>query len=802
MGLNSYAARPATAAPCWPAIAMCLLFASALFPRASVAALPRFERPYASCLVGSGGMKIGLGADDLSHPQGAKGEPSIFNVAVRPSTETRSLQYLVTVVNGDIRTRRVDIGGRLSPATPGARWRYPAIPVRAVTLAPGEIKTVFMGPLPWREGSDSFWWPNIPYRAGYRAQLHLLTLTMKSSSGARKMATEAQVRFGFCTPAQTGDAYTLNGIPIKLRGDTISESTFGAAAFSHQPGFGAPNSINPGWPGAIANYQRLNFNVLMIRHAPCTRYMMDVCDERGMLVIPDASVMQRERSSSNEERPGTAQIESLRSLVLRERNHPCVFKWNLASVDGVSAPGAIKPLYDACRSADPIRPCSIEASDSSEIAYSEKGFTVIRRDLPVDGNTGSPEVAARHDRPFGQGEYRDSISERRSGAVQYALISRAIRSKGYSEIRPFRLTDLWPGAIPGNSAQSTKKSGQRYIISGATPFADERILLLQRSYAPIAVHDIEYDKLNAPSNLVGQWPSVPLRFQPASAAVRRLAVYNDTLKPASIQIHLAPYILLDGGHVEALPPFHRVIRAGAGKQTEIVAPVAIPGANENRPLRLILTANVDGREVYRETILGAVMGGSASARYAGRVVPSGADWPGAFGSEAFLVSIVNGNSAFQVGGVAVQRGVGFLPDPAAPANVLSAFKPLQSEQMKWDSRENVPDPRLPVHGPGGLNDRAPTAFLGEANGLVIRADISDGKAHALSLYFVDYQRRGLAQQVDLFDLRGNLLATHTVSSFQDGAYERFIITGSVVVRVLSTDIHGAILSAVFVDAAE
>ena len=38
---------------------------------------------------------------------------------------------------------------------------------------------VTVGPLPWRADQASYWWPNVPYRAGYRAQLHELDIRLR-----------------------------------------------------------------------------------------------------------------------------------------------------------------------------------------------------------------------------------------------------------------------------------------------------------------------------------------------------------------------------------------------------------------------------------------------------------------------------------------------------------------------------------------------------------------------------------------------------------------------------------------------
>jgi hypothetical protein len=56
-------------------------------------------------------------------------------------------------------------------------------------------------PVTWILGSSSYWWPNVPYRSGYRAQLHDLAIHAATDDGH---SSDAIYRFGFRESTQNG----------------------------------------------------------------------------------------------------------------------------------------------------------------------------------------------------------------------------------------------------------------------------------------------------------------------------------------------------------------------------------------------------------------------------------------------------------------------------------------------------------------------------------------------------------------------------------------------------------------------
>jgi beta-galactosidase/beta-glucuronidase len=92
----------------------------------------------------------------------------ISDTVVRTSVRDRTLSYDVEVSNATAKDRKVRLSATLGSWN-GAKWKYPGIPSTNVTVPANSTRTVTVGPLSWRAGSASYWWPNVPYTAGYRA---------------------------------------------------------------------------------------------------------------------------------------------------------------------------------------------------------------------------------------------------------------------------------------------------------------------------------------------------------------------------------------------------------------------------------------------------------------------------------------------------------------------------------------------------------------------------------------------------------------------------------------------------------
>ncbi len=79
-------------------------------------------------------------------------------------------------------------------------------------------------------------------------------------------------------------------------------------------------------------------------------------------------------------------------------------------------------------------------------------------------------------------------------------------------------------------------------------------------------------------------------------------------------------------------------------------------------------------------------------------------------------------------------------------------------------------------------------------------NLSDGKAHALELYFLDWDNAHRTESVTLSDAdTGTVLDTETVSSFQSGVYLDWSVSGNILITIRSLSGYNAVLSGLFFD---
>jgi hypothetical protein len=81
----------------------------------------------------------------------------------------------------------------------------------------------------------------------------------------------------------------------------------------------------------------------------------------------------------------------------------------------------------------------------------------------------------------------------------------------------------------------------------------------------------------------------------------------------------------------------------------------------------------------------------------------------------------------------------------------------------------------------------------------IKVQFSDGNAHRVALYMLDWSYSGRSQRVDVLDADGKVLDTRTVSAFTNGQYLIWSVSGSATFRVTRTAGPSAVVSGLFFD---
>jgi hypothetical protein len=488
----------------------------------------------------------------------------IGDVWLRTPLAPDRLQTQVTVANSGHHAVTAVLESELLSWNKSA-FDYPRMPDFRVELGPGESRTVELPPVAWTLGAASYWWPNVPYQEGYQAQLHILKVVLKENS---RTVHEYRQRFGFRQFRARGNRYELNGRCCNLRGDNQQEANFGTDGYGVKAGFGPPTAANPGWPRAVDNLQRLNFNVMRMHQIPATPYMLDVCDEKGLMLVDESPL--RGSGGAEDFAAGRENMINMdRELVLRDRNHPSIVIWSAANEWA-------EPLLETSKAIlalDDTRPIIGDGADISlktNHCPELDPYCIVMQHY-VGGMPGLPLVGGtpREHLPYGETEAVWPHDNTKAGFAWMGTGIRIRRLNGNADLRNYILNNAWSNYVPGEGPETEilekKVTGQwngHLEIPPALvdPWNHPLIRLMQKCFHPLAVCDVEFDRLNARSNTDGLWPTVKPCWVAGTRVTRTLAVFNDefTDDPITVRWQLRQgtrngAVLVQGDSVQQVP---------------------------------------------------------------------------------------------------------------------------------------------------------------------------------------------------------------------------------------------------------
>jgi hypothetical protein len=483
----------------------------------------------------------------------------ISDAFVRTSVANDSLTYDVTITNTGSSDQQVSLAGTLSS------WNcmiftYPTIPATMITVPAGGSKVTTIGPIHWGLGATSYWWPNVPYQSDYKAQLHNLKLDL-SINGAVKHSSVA--RFGFREIEQKrADAmhvyYYLNGVHVRLHGDNLQGADYDSVdnggkdsvdnggkgdAYDTLPGFLPPSAQNPGWPGAIANYQKLNYNFVRVHQELGSPYMLDTADELGLMLMGETAIR---GSNGNEDflAGHDNMVNHAKAMVLRDRNHPAILRWSQSNEPDLGKNDSNQfeqDLYNAMNGLDGTRPISVDGPGNT-YGINAANFASFRHYVNGLGNY-SEAVSATPDRPYGQGEFIWPADASKQGLAWFATACMAMRRQDASDIRPYALLSGWTSIIPKvtQASMTLEPNG----VSSKPVFGDDNlpdpwsnpiIQRIQNANSPLLVADQDYWEANKMSNTNGDWPTSVPSLTKGGNSSRTLLVFNDTFSGTAITV--------------------------------------------------------------------------------------------------------------------------------------------------------------------------------------------------------------------------------------------------------------------------
>ena len=165
--------------------------------------------------------------------------------------------------------------------------------------------------------------------------------------------------------------------------------------------------------------------------------------------------------------------------------------------------------------------------------------------------------------------------------------------------------------------------------------------------------------------------------------------------------------------------------------------------------------------------------GGTSALYLATDIATKGSWKGVYGAEGYALA---------------NEGVSY------PGYAQVSVSGHQS--WTWDGATQA----LPALQKSVAADRIAACWYTGGTAFTIDVNLTDGLAHRVTVYALDWDGQGRAETIDVLDAaNGTLLDSRSLSAFTQGQYLTWQITGHVILRITRTGPNSAALSGLFFD---
>ncbi len=167
---------------------------------------------------------------------------------------------------------------------------------------------------------------------------------------------------------------------------------------------------------------------------------------------------------------------------------------------------------------------------------------------------------------------------------------------------------------------------------------------------------------------------------------------------------------------------------------------------------------------------------SAAAIYRGLDTTAKGTWTGTYGSGGYIIA----NDANT-------------PPPYAIVSLTG--------DAAWTWVNPTTDMRA-LQTASGASTRIASTFYSTGSSFNINVNLTDGNAHRVALYLLDWDTTSRAQTISILDASTNLvLDTESFSNFSNGEYAIWNLTGNVIIQVTRTNGINAVVAGIFFDPA-
>jgi len=167
----------------------------------------------------------------------------------------------------------------------------------------------------------------IPDCAAWSAELpRLYTLTVTLCDAKQAVIEARSCRIGFKNVVVEDRQLLINGQPVMIRGVNRHE-------FNMRTG---RTLTREDMIEDIKILKQFNFNAVRTAHYPNAELWYDLCDEYGLYIMDEANLETHANyaTMARDPRWRTTWVERGTRMILRDRNHACIFSWSLGNESG------------------------------------------------------------------------------------------------------------------------------------------------------------------------------------------------------------------------------------------------------------------------------------------------------------------------------------------------------------------------------------------------------------------------------------------------------------------------------------
>jgi len=514
---------------------------------------------------------------------------------VKPSVTKQQLECGVWLRNATDQGRKVTLGAALSSWNQ-RDWKYPPIPPIEVTVPARGVTKVLLGPVAWNLGSDSYWWPNIPFREAYVPQLHVMELTI---SEGQKIWQKFPQRFGFVEHAEGPFYYTVNGVRVTGISDGTTEGCISYFdSYGRAAAFLPPTSPGTGCAETWRRYMRIGININRLSCSPPTALMLDAADETGFMLVPETPIWGNGLSRYNP----TYTPQTYQDLGRLCRNHPSLARYSLANEvrEPVNNAWPWRAAIDDLREVDDVHPMVFEmqGQGSGRVDGVKGGHAFI-----MEHYTNIHEKVGEGKGIRGMGEHfweRNSMGE-------FAVGVRTLRMNDWCYMAGWCWLNYWPNFLEGmnHDLHAWKPQDHTDRKDGVDGWGSPIVTFTQQSLHPYLLQDRELldtnpDVPRGEDKGQAEWPYQIPACHPGDKVERHIEVFNDGLAGNRLTLHWSAHwdqpdgpLALAGGDIpcEIEPGFH------ATKPITFAVPTI---DRAQRKLYLVMESRKEGKTVFRE----------------------------------------------------------------------------------------------------------------------------------------------------------------------------------------------------------